>query len=141
MHVLSADGRCCAPCETVLHTRKMWSTSLWRPVSHSHMRCAHHAGLSRRKLETNHWQRSEMATLALPRRAVPRLTEPASSYQLDIELWEVLDMASDEELERIHDVLYGMCVGLKDLSRMNRWHLDGLRCCRETETCNLYVGF
>lgn len=45
--------------------------------------------------------------MALRLRAAPRLTEPASTYEVDPDLWEVLDMATDEELERIHGVLYG----------------------------------
>jgi hypothetical protein len=35
------------------------------------------------------------------------LTEPISMLDVDKELWEVLDLCSDEELETIYDVLFG----------------------------------
>jgi hypothetical protein len=52
-------------------------------------------------------QQEECRKSAHIRRAAPRLTEPASPYEVDRELWEILDMATDEELERIHGVLFG----------------------------------
>jgi hypothetical protein len=36
-------------------------------------------------------------------------TVPPDFKDVDNELWEVLDMATDSELEDIHDILYGTC--------------------------------
>lgn len=41
------------------------------------------------------------------RSKLPVVTQPASSNDVDRDLWTVLDLASDEELEGVHDVLFG----------------------------------
>lgn len=35
------------------------------------------------------------------------VTQPWSSNDVDRDLWAVLDLASDEELEGVHDILFG----------------------------------
>lgn len=35
------------------------------------------------------------------------MTQPRSPNDVDLDLWAVLDLASDEELERVHDMLFG----------------------------------
>lgn len=39
--------------------------------------------------------------------SLPVVTQPWSSNDVDRDLWAVLDLASDEELERVHDILFG----------------------------------
>ena len=41
------------------------------------------------------------------RDSLPVVTQPWSSNDVDRELWAVLDLASDEELEGVHDMLFG----------------------------------
>lgn len=38
---------------------------------------------------------------------LPVVTQPWSSNDVDRDLWAVLDLASDEELEGVHDILFG----------------------------------
>ena len=35
------------------------------------------------------------------------LTRPYSELDVDRELWELLDLAQDDELQAVHDILYG----------------------------------
>lgn len=39
--------------------------------------------------------------------SLPVVTQPWSSNDVDRDLWAVLDLASDEELEGVHDILFG----------------------------------
>ena len=41
--------------------------------------------------------------------ALEPLTRPMSEHDVDGELWSLLDLASDEELEDVHNILYGEC--------------------------------
>lgn len=38
--------------------------------------------------------------------SLPVVTQPRSPNDVDLDLWAVLDLASDEELERVHDMLF-----------------------------------
>ena len=38
---------------------------------------------------------------------LPTVTQPFSIHDVDRELWMVLDLASDSELEGVHDMLFG----------------------------------
>ena len=42
--------------------------------------------------------------------ALEPLTRPMSEHDVDGELWSLLDLASDEELEDVHNILYGECL-------------------------------
>lgn len=47
-------------------------------------------------------------TLSAARRdELPTATQPFSIHDVDRELWMVLDLASDTELEGVHDMLFG----------------------------------
>ena len=39
--------------------------------------------------------------------SLPVVTQPRSPNDVDRDLWAVLDLASDEELEGVHDMLFG----------------------------------
>lgn len=39
--------------------------------------------------------------------SIPAVTQPWSSSDVDRDLWAVLDLASDEELEGVYDMLFG----------------------------------
>ena len=41
------------------------------------------------------------------RGSLPVVTQPWSCNDVDRDLWTVLDLASDEELEGVHDILFG----------------------------------
>ena len=43
------------------------------------------------------------------------LTKPYNELDVDRELWELLDLAYDDELQAVHDILYGKA-GLHTLS-------------------------
>lgn len=45
------------------------------------------------------------------------LTRPCSDQDVDRELWNLLDLAHDDELEAVHDILFGGNQ-LLDLSHM-----------------------
>lgn len=44
---------------------------------------------------------------AAKRDELPTVTQPFSVHDVDRELWMVLDLASDTELEGVHDMLFG----------------------------------
>lgn len=52
-------------------------------------------------------RRSRMSSSPTPSQEVAALTEPLSRLDVDKELWEVLDLCSDEELEAVYNILHG----------------------------------
>ncbi|CAL5227452.1 g10419 [Coccomyxa viridis] len=57
-------------------------------------------------LQGQHWRARGIAPLAASRGMDP-LTRPYSELDVDRELWELLDLAQDDELQAVHDILYG----------------------------------
>lgn len=57
------------------------------------------------------WTRAQpMLCKAVPtsdKDSVASLTPPISTYDVDLELWQVLDLCSDEELEGLYNILHG----------------------------------
>lgn len=47
------------------------------------------------------------------RSSLPVVTQPWSCNDVDRDLWTVLDLASDEELEGVHDILFGNLLPVK----------------------------
>jgi hypothetical protein len=37
------------------------------------------------------------------------VTKPYNDFGVDRELWDLLDLAHDDELQAVHDILYGAC--------------------------------
>eukprot|EP00884_Botryococcus_braunii_P020484 jgi/Botrbrau1/7119/Bobra.0165s0135.2 len=106
MHVAVGNVCVCAQHEAVPHSRCMGTEREGRR-NYVATSSIHPTVLTAWRLQSCHQRLGRKSIPSRPPCAIPRLTEPASSYELDNELWEILDMASDEDLEAVHDALYG----------------------------------
>lgn len=70
-----------------------------------------HKGVSRSVPERlrvqYHGRRFCVKTASAHRKKLPSVTQPSSCNDVDRDLWTVLDLASDDELEGLHDILFG----------------------------------
>ena len=64
--------------------------------------------------------------------SLPVVTQPSSANDVDRELWTVLDLASDNELEGVHDILFGQLLPVQ-LSPARRANVTRFYC-HETAT-------
>lgn len=81
-----------------------------RPIASLRQAAVAKKSLQKSAPERMHWQESRRRTCARAassRGKLPSVTQPSSCNDVDRDLWMVLDLASDEELEGVHDILFG----------------------------------
>ena len=80
-------------------------------------------------------------------RGLEPITRPFSQQDVDRELWDLLDLATDDELEAVHDILFGKPLpafhSLAPILSSNEYTQQSIRCMSSSKglgTCNVHVS-